>query len=62
MTDGVDMEERFKVLAEHCESVAAVCRQLADRAPAALKAEWLQLAAAWLRLAAEADARSRPLT
>jgi len=60
MTDVVDME-RFKVLAQHCESVADVCRQLADRATGPIKAEWLRLAVKWLEVAAEADARSRPL-
>jgi len=48
----------FKALAERYLGEAAACDQMA-RATDLSKEEWLRLAAAWTRLATEADARSR---
>jgi hypothetical protein len=49
----------FKALAERYLGEAAACGQMA-RAGDPLKEEWQWLAKEWMRLATEADARSRP--
>jgi hypothetical protein len=52
--------ERFYWLAQRYDGEAAVCCEMAEATVGPRKEVWLRIAAKWVRLAEEAQARSRP--
>jgi hypothetical protein len=47
-------------LAEHYRTQAEVCHQMARMAVSPFKEVWLELAAEWMKLALEQEARAKP--
>jgi hypothetical protein len=51
---------RINALAEHYRHQAEICIGMAEQALSPYDEEWLRLAARWMKMARQAEARSQP--
>jgi len=52
---------RINALAEHYRHQAEICIRMAEQALSPYDEEWLRIAARWMKMARQAEARSRPI-